>query len=235
MIDGMPSGTVISRWTGWPCWSRSRIAAPLIARGNLELAGLDRVARAEQPRAQHGSCSAMPGSAPAFSSWSRDRGERSSLPATTIVSLAAAAGARPTPEQISSQRERDARSASPQAAGCRTPAQTAFMTRLALVPPKPKLLLSTARTSRFLALCGTRSTPSVPSSGLSRLSVGGTIWSRIARMQKIALDRAGAAEQVADRRLGRAHRHAVQIASPNTPLDRAQLDRRRPWSRCRGR
>ena len=53
--------------------------------------------------------------------------------------------------------------------------QTAFKTRLALVPPKPKLLLSTAFTLRFLATWGTRSTPSVPSSGLSRLSVGGTI------------------------------------------------------------
>src|SRR6185503_12313941 len=62
---------------------------------------------------------------------------------------------------------------------------TAFMMRLALVPPKPKLLLSAARTGRFFALWGTRSTPSVPSSGSSRLSVGGTTWSRIARMQKI--------------------------------------------------
>src|SRR3546814_5481504 len=62
---------------------------------------------------------------------------------------------------------------------------TAFTTRLALVPPKPKLLLSAALTRRAFAVCGTRSTPSVPSSGSSRLSVGGTIWSRIARMQKI--------------------------------------------------
>src|SRR5204863_3794565 len=62
---------------------------------------------------------------------------------------------------------------------------TCFITRLALVPPKPKLLLSTARTSRCLACHGTRSTPSQPSDGLSRLSVGGTIWSRSARMQKI--------------------------------------------------
>src|SRR4029453_355975 len=65
------------------------------------------------------------------------------------------------------------------------PLHTAFMMRLALVPPKPKLLLSTARTGRFLASCGTKSTPSVPSLGLLRLSVGGTIWSRIARMQKM--------------------------------------------------
>src|SRR3546814_5960261 len=53
---------------------------------------------------------------------------------------------------------------------------TAFTTRLALVPPKPKLLLSAALTRRAFAVCGTRSTPSVPSSGSSRLSVGGTIW-----------------------------------------------------------
>src|SRR5687768_2551678 len=62
---------------------------------------------------------------------------------------------------------------------------TAFMISDALVPPKPKLLLSTALTLRSLALCGTRSTPAQPSDGLSRLSVGGTIWSRMARMQKM--------------------------------------------------
>src|SRR3546814_2342476 len=55
----------------------------------------------------------------------------------------------------------------------------------ALVPPKPKLLFSTARTLRFLATWGTRSTPAQLSLGLSRLSVGGTIWSRRLRMQKI--------------------------------------------------
>src|SRR5207244_12485564 len=60
-------------------------------------------------------------------------------------------------------------------AGEKKPPHTAFMTSEALVPPKPKLLFSTARTDRSLALCGTRSTPSVPSLGLSRLSVGGTI------------------------------------------------------------
>src|SRR3546814_14845007 len=55
----------------------------------------------------------------------------------------------------------------------------------ALVPPKPKLLFSTARTLRFLATWGTRSTPAQLSLGLSRLSVGGTIWSRRLRMQTI--------------------------------------------------
>src|SRR3546814_15255133 len=55
----------------------------------------------------------------------------------------------------------------------------------ALVPPKPKLLFSTARTLRFLATWGTRSTPAQLSLGLSRLSVGGTIWSRRLRLQKI--------------------------------------------------
>src|SRR3546814_11305666 len=55
----------------------------------------------------------------------------------------------------------------------------------ALVPPKPKLLFSTARTLRFLATWGTRSTLAQLSLGLSRLSVGGTIWSRRLSMQKI--------------------------------------------------
>src|SRR3546814_11082676 len=59
------------------------------------------------------------------------------------------------------------------------------MIKPALGPPEPELLLSAGFALRFLATFGTRSAPSVPSSGLSRLSVGGTIWSRIARMQKI--------------------------------------------------
>src|SRR3546814_17462764 len=58
------------------------------------------------------------------------------------------------------------------------------MIRLALVPPKPKLLLSTAFTGRSLATWGTRSTPAQPSPGLSRFNVGGTIWSRMAWIQK---------------------------------------------------
>ena len=33
MIDGIPSVTVSSRWTGWPCWSRSSTAAPLAPLG----------------------------------------------------------------------------------------------------------------------------------------------------------------------------------------------------------
>src|SRR5258708_1524407 len=46
----------------------------------------------------------------------------------------------------------------------------------ALVPPNPNELLSAKRTLRCLACLGTRSM-SQPSSGSSRLSVGGTTWS----------------------------------------------------------
>src|SRR5437879_6490648 len=55
----------------------------------------------------------------------------------------------------------------------------------ALVPPKPKLLDMAMLTSRFCALCGTRSR-AVVTSGLSRLMVGGTMPSRIASRQKMA-------------------------------------------------
>src|SRR3546814_19735056 len=54
----------------------------------------------------------------------------------------------------------------------------------ALVPPTPKLLFSTARTLRFLATWGTRSTPAQVSLGLSKMIVGGTVWSRRLSMQK---------------------------------------------------
>src|SRR5262245_12400626 len=59
------------------------------------------------------------------------------------------------------------------------------MTSVALVPPKPKELDRAAATGRFFALWGTRSI-SVWTEGLSRFSVGGTMPSRIASVQKIA-------------------------------------------------
>src|SRR4051812_24643207 len=55
----------------------------------------------------------------------------------------------------------------------------------ALVPPKPKEFDNATLTSRFFAICGTRSI-AVSTDGLSRLMVGGTTLSRIARMAKIA-------------------------------------------------
>src|SRR5215469_11376018 len=67
-----------------------------------------------------------------------------------------------------------------------TTAQRAWVKiRAALVPPKPKEFDIVASTLRFRAEWGTRSSL-VSKPGLSRLSVGGTIWSRIARRQKIA-------------------------------------------------
>src|SRR3546814_15100745 len=55
----------------------------------------------------------------------------------------------------------------------------------ALVPPKPKEFERAWRTLRAFAGFGTRSM-SQPSEGLSRLSVGGTTPSRIARIEKMA-------------------------------------------------
>ena len=55
----------------------------------------------------------------------------------------------------------------------------------ALVPPKPKLFDSATLISIGLALCGTRSM-GVSTEGLSRLIVGGAIWSRIASTENAA-------------------------------------------------
>src|SRR5271163_1755262 len=55
----------------------------------------------------------------------------------------------------------------------------------ALVPPNPNELDNAAWIGRLRAACGARSI-AVSTAGLSRLSVGGAIWSRIARMEKIA-------------------------------------------------
>src|SRR5690606_3632752 len=57
---------------------------------------------------------------------------------------------------------------------------------LALVPPKPKEFDSARRTGRSLATWGVRSTSAQLGEGLSRLRVGGTTLSRIARIEKIA-------------------------------------------------
>src|SRR5690606_20364998 len=54
-----------------------------------------------------------------------------------------------------------------------------------LVPPKPKELDSTVSIASALAWCGTKSR-SQPSSGSSRLMVGGATWSRRDRTLKIA-------------------------------------------------
>ena len=72
-----------------------------------------------------------------------------------------------------------------------------------------------------------------PTDGLSRLSVGGAILSRMARTEKIASTAPGRAEQMADRRLGRRHRH-FPGGIAEQPLDRAPARSRRPSaSRCR--
>ena len=57
--------------------------------------------------------------------------------------------------------------------------------RVALVPPKPNEFDMTMLTGRSFALCGTKSM-SQPSEGLNKLSVGGTILSRMAKTEKTA-------------------------------------------------
>src|SRR5215472_10074112 len=61
----------------------------------------------------------------------------------------------------------------------------AVRTSDALVPPNPNEFDSAAAIAIFLGLYGTRSI-SVSIDGLSRLRVGGAIWSRIASVEKIA-------------------------------------------------
>src|SRR4051812_11382618 len=146
---------------------------------NCELAGLDRVVRTEDARHHIVSVGGTRDRA-SSRQLSHDRAE--ARPFLDGDRLRTGFRTRSPPQQI----KRNERGEDQTRRGNQKPPHTAFMISDALVPPKPKLLLSTARTRRFLALCGTRSTPSVPSSGSSRLRVGGTIWSRIARMQKIA-------------------------------------------------
>lgn len=90
------------------------------------------------------------------------------------------------------------------------------------MPPKPKEFESATLTCRLRALCGTRSI-FVSTSGLSRLSVGGTILSRIASVAKIA-SIAGSAEKMAGGRLGGRHGN-LRSRFADKPFDRAKLDR----------
>ena len=88
---------------------------------------------------------------------------------------------------------------------------TAEKTSEALVPPKPNEFDSAYVDRALLAPRAARGRCRSLRDGLSRLSVGGTTWSRIARIEKIASTAAGRAEQVADRRLGRRHRQLVGV------------------------
>ena len=92
----------------------------------------------------------------------------------------------------------------------------------ALVPPKPNELDSTVSISRFCALCGTRSM-AVSTEGLSRLSVGGAMLSRMASTEKIASTAPGRAQQMADRRLGGRHGELAGGVAEQ-PLDGGELD-----------
>ena len=143
--------------------------------GQQEFARLDRGARAEHPRAQFEESGGRNRALPL--QLGRDRAEaraigdekRGILAERTRCVPAAAEPAERCAERKNCQQDRQAAPAGEHQSS------TALTITEALVPPNPKLLLSAALTLRFLATCGTRSTPSVPSSGLSRLSVGGTI------------------------------------------------------------
>ena len=232
----MPSGMVTRRTDRPAVLEDVEHRRAACARRNLELARLDRVARAEQPGHRAIGCCGARDRRPARSSWLATEASARAFLDRHPCAARPRPGRRPQQQEAASagqqaEQRRD-RISRRNAAG---PSPPPSSTREALVPPKPKLLLSAARTWRFLALCGTRSTPAVPSLGLSRLSVGGTIWSRMARMQKIALDRAGAAEQMADRRLGRAHRHIRDVVAEQSCEPRQARARRPSGSRCRGR
>ena len=190
--------------------------------------------RAEQPRHHAIGRRRCPGSRPA------SRAGRATEPSAGAflddhVMRSAASGPAPTTGARSPTSAGEQPSAADDSRLSAASPHTAFMISEALVPPKPKLLLSTALTWRFLALCGTRSTPAVPSLGLSRLSVGGTIWSRMREDAEDALDRARAAEQMADRRLGRAHRQRCRWHCRTAGAPRPARARRRAASRCHGR
>ena len=136
--------------------------------------------------------------------------------------------------------DRDAAAAGPgrrpsAAPGAGGPAHETFL-RIseALVPPKPKLLDRAKSIFIGLALCGTRSI-----GGLDR----GIVEVDRRRRDLVAdrqhgegrLDRAGRAQQVADRRLGRGHRRPCPPPGPAAARPRPVRSRRPAASRCRGR
>ena len=92
----------------------------------------------------------------------------------------------------------------------------------AFVPPKPNELDSATLISRFFASCGTRSI-AVSTEGLSRLSVGGTILSRIASAEKIASIAPAAPSKMTGRRFCRRHREPARAVAEQT-FDRLELD-----------
>ncbi len=103
------------------------------------------------------------------------------------------------------------------------PAHETFLnTSEALVPPKPKLLDSATSIFIGLALCGTRSS-GVSTEGLSRLMRRRRDLVAHGQHREGRLDRAGGAQQMADRRLGRRHRDLARRLAQQ-PLDRAELD-----------
>ena len=84
------------------------------------------------------------------------------------------------------------------------------------------------------AACAARGRSPSRRAGLSRLMVGGAMLSRIASRREDRLDRAGRAEQMADRRLGRGHRDLRRRRRRAGARPRPARSCR-PWSRCRGR
>ena len=142
MIDGIPSVTVISRWTGLPCCSRSRTDAPLAPSefGTLQ-PGWDR--RSEQPR--HDAVGARgSGNRALLREPPRDRAECGAFLDDYVVRPGF--GPAGPPQDIDQNQGGEDKS---RRAGQKQPPHTAFMIRLALVPLKPKLLFSTARTGRL--------------------------------------------------------------------------------------
>ena len=179
-------------------------------------------------RAKPGSSPRRRGSRRPRSSWSGDPGEARALRDDDRRRLARSARARPRAARrrrpaariasAGSEDQQDQR-ASSRSGG----AQTAFITRLALVPPKPKLLLSTAL---HLALLGDVRHQVDAGRALARIvEVERRRHDLVAQREDAEdrLDRAGAAEQMADRRLGRAHRDVADRIAEQA-ADRAELE-----------
>src|SRR3546814_8990196 len=86
-------------------------------------------------------------------------------------------------------------------------------TTLALVPPNPKEFDSARRTGRSFAAWGVRSMSAQLGEGLSRLRVGGTTLSRIARIEKIASTAPAAPSRWPIADLVRSEEHTSELQS----------------------
>ena len=186
----MPSGMVTSRCTGRPCCSRFRIAVGAEPRRNAGIRppGSDRTTPNSARQARK--LPELPRIAPASSSCPATRARLE--PWATMIVFGSEVG--PDRPRTARRRCRPPGSPAPAATSSKAHASWRRMARLDRLHHQAGVGAAEAEAvvehGANLPLLGDCAAPGrrrrVPSLGFSRLSVGGTIWSRSARMQKIA-------------------------------------------------